>query len=238
MDLLYKASIILIPLVAAVTLHEAAHGYAAWLLGDDTAKRLGRVTLNPIRHIDPLGTVALPLVMYLTTGFLFGWAKPVPVSIHRLARPRQDMLWIALAGPATNIVLALATAWLLARMTPLIGSTTAVGAILRASGSADWFLWLVEVLLAMVHINVILAVVNMIPIPPLDGGRILTGILPEPLAARFASVESWGLMAVIGLLFVLPMLGGSIEIELDFFVRLLHFIILRLIGGIEWAVSW
>lgn len=234
MDLLYDISVILIPLVAAVTLHEAAHGYAAWVLGDDTAWRSGRVTLNPIAHIDPVGTVAVPLVMYLTAGFLFGWAKPVPVNPHRLAHPRRDMLWIALAGPVTNIVLAVVAAWLLARLPVLLAALGILGGSLDPPG---WLSWLRDVLWIMLYINVVLAVVNMIPIPPLDGGRILTGMLPEPVASKFAAIEPWGLVAVIGALFLFPMLGDSIGIELDGFVRLLQNAIFFLIAGIEWVVS-
>lgn len=232
-DYLYDISVVLIPLIAAVTLHEAAHSYTARLFGDGTAWRSGR-TLNPISHIDPLGTVVVPLMMYLSTGFLFGWAKPVPVNMRRLSHPRQDMLWIALAGPMTNIVLAVLAAWLLARLPVLFALGIAVGSLDRLP---DWFGWLRDVLQFMVYINVILAVVNMIPIPPLDGGRILTGLLPEPMASRFAAIELWGLPAVIGLLFLLPMLGDLIGVELDGFVRLLQGVISFLIDGIIWVVS-
>ncbi|WP_119678292.1 site-2 protease family protein [Indioceanicola profundi] len=192
---LYILSIVAIPAIVAITFHEAAHGYAALKLGDDTALRLGRVSFNPIRHVDPFGTVLLPLILALTTGFVFGWAKPVPVNFNRLNNPRRDMVWVALAGPGVNIALALASALLL----HVAG--------LMPDYFAEWF---VANLQFSVLINVILAVFNMIPLPPLDGGRVAVGILPYPLARPLAQLERYGMLILIGVIFLLPFVAGQL----------------------------
>ena len=158
---------IAIPGIVAITLHEAAHGYVAWRLGDDTAYRMGRVTFNPLKHIDAFGTILLPALMLWTSGFIFGWAKPVPVNFARLRRPRRDMVLVAAAGPGINIALA----WV-------------SGVLIHVAGllPADLADWLRLALYWSIFWNAILAVFNMIPLPPLDGGRVAVGLLPEPLA--------------------------------------------------------
>ncbi|MCB1882703.1 MAG: site-2 protease family protein [Geminicoccaceae bacterium] len=185
-----------IPVVTAITFHEAAHGFVADRLGDDTARRQGRVTLNPIRHVDPFGTVLLPLLLlFAGSPFLFGYAKPVPVAFHRLNDPKRDMVWVALAGPAVNIAIAWASALVLH---------------LLAGSEGTLNLWLWDNFENALLINVVLACFNMIPIPPLDGGRVLTGILPIPLARRFARVERHGFLILIGVIFLVPLLGRAL----------------------------
>ena len=205
---LYVASVWVLPVLVAITFHEAAHGYVAWRLGDDTAYRLGRVSFNPIRHIDLVGTILLPAMLLWATWprpFLFGWAKPVPVDFRRLRRPRIHMVWVAAAGPAANIILAVASAFLihLAVMAPGAGAA-----------------WLVANLTNSMIINVILAVFNMLPLPPLDGGRVAVGLLPVRLARPLARLERYGLFIVIGVVFLVPWLGRSVGVDLAIFVWL------------------
>jgi Zn-dependent protease len=201
-DSLVRLTTLVIPVIIAITMHEAAHGFVAWKLGDDTALRLGRVSFNPLRHVDLFGTLLVPALMYLTTGFLFGWAKPVPVNFGRLHHPRRDMVWVALAGPGTNIALAIVSALLLhlAPSVPRFGQ--------------EWFLANLEI---SILINLILAVFNMIPLPPLDGGRVAVGVLPDALAFPLARLERYGLLILIGALFLLPMLGREMGYNLDVF---------------------
>jgi Zn-dependent protease len=192
----HTLSIWFLPLIIAITLHEAAHGWAAEKLGDDTARRLGRVSFNPIRHVDPLGTLVLPgILLLLKAPILFGYAKPVPVDFRRLRNPKRDMIWVALAGPLTNLLLAIASALLL----------HLVGALPGTLGD-----WVATNLQNAIVANVIIGVFNMLPLPPLDGGRVLTGLLPLPLARRFARIEPYGLVILIGLLFVLPLLAREL----------------------------
>jgi len=189
-DILRTLSVWALPVLLAVTLHEAAHGYVADRLGDDTARRLGRVTLNPLAHVDFVGTVLLPgFLLLVGAPFVFGWAKPVPVAFHRLRDPRRDMMLVALAGPASNILQAIAAA-LLMHLTVHLPS--------------PWLAWTGENLANAVIVNVVLAVFNMLPIPPLDGGRVLTGLLPRDLAWRFARIERYGLLILLLLIFVVP----------------------------------
>ncbi|MDA0652651.1 MAG: site-2 protease family protein [Proteobacteria bacterium] len=191
-ETLYNASIWVLPVLIAITFHEAAHGYVAWRLGDDTAKNLNRVTFNPLRHVDLNGTIIVPSLLFfvpqlmgLQAPFLFGWAKPVPVNFMNLNNPRRDMVWVAAAGPGINLVLAIVSATLLhvAYYTP-----------------GPFGVWLEYMLKASVMINVVLAVFNMLPIPPLDGGRVAVGLLPRPLAVQLARLERVGLLIVLLLL--------------------------------------
>ncbi|MEX2201660.1 MAG: site-2 protease family protein [Dongiaceae bacterium] len=186
-------------LIIAVPMHEAAHGFVAWRLGDDTAYRAGRVTANPLRHVDPFGTLILPGLMLLATGmrFTFGYAKPVPVNFARLNRPRRDMVLVAAAGPGINLLLALASALAMHLVFLLPG------------GSASWTM---DFLIISLYLNVLLAVFNLIPLPPLDGGRIAVGLLPASLAYPLARLERFGIFVLIGGLFLLPLLLDQIGI--------------------------
>jgi Zn-dependent protease len=195
-------SVWILPLLVAITFHEAAHGFVAWSLGDDTAKRLGRVTLNPIKHIDPTGTVLLPgLLLLAHSPFMFGYAKPVPVNFRALRNPRLGMILVAAAGPAMNIGLAIVAA-LSFRLVRYVPTNAA--------------LWVAQNLKNAVVINVILAVFNLFPLLPLDGGRILLGLLPNVIARPFSRLEPFGMMILIGLLIVLPLLGPQIGVDLGF----------------------
>ncbi len=194
-----------VPIILAITLHEAAHGLVAYRLGDDTARKRGRVTLNPVRHVDPVGTILLPGFMLLFTQFIFGWARPVPVNPRRMHRPVRDMAIVAIAGPATNLVLALVSAILLRFTTPLPDSPER---------------WISDALAVSVWINVILTVFNMMPLPPLDGGRVAVGILPPALGQRLARLERYGLIILVVILFVIPLAGRLVGWDLNVFAKL------------------
>jgi Zn-dependent protease len=194
-----------IPAILAITLHEAAHGFIALMFGDPTAKEAGRLTLNPVRHVDPVGTILLPAVLKLSgSPFILGWAKPVPVDFSRLRNPRRDMVWVALAGPGMNIGLAVISAILFHSL-----------AMFPASAQP----FVAEMLRNSLVINVLLAVFNMIPLPPLDGGRVAIGLLPLPLARSLARTEKYGMFILLGVLIALPWLGSAIGINLDLFTR-------------------
>jgi len=176
------------PVLLAITVHETAHGWVARRFGDKTAQMLGRLTLNPIKHIDPVGTILVPAVMLLLPGgFVFGWAKPVPVDWRNFKHPKQDMAWVAVAGPASNLLMALA--WALAARVALGMSTD------------NWIaLPLLFMGVAGIFINTILMVLNLLPLPPLDGGRVVTGLLPAPYAYQFARIEPYGFFILVALL--------------------------------------
>jgi len=190
-ELIQTITVYALPVLFGITLHEAAHGYVARLLGDPTAFEAGRISLNPVRHIDPVGTIAVPLFLLFSTklmggaGLLFGWAKPVPVDWGRLRRPKQDMLWVALAGPASN--LGMAILW-------------AIGLrILADAGFTQQDFW-VQMAFAGIQVNLVLMALNLFPLPPLDGGRIVFSLLPQNLAWQYARLEPYGLMILIVLM--------------------------------------
>lgn len=202
LTLIQTIAIYALPVIFAITVHEAAHGYAARHFGDPTAQEQGRITLNPMRHIDPVGTILVPAITMMAGGILFGWAKPVPVDFSRLRRPKQDMLWVAAAGPASNFVMALfwALVFSFARLAP---ETFVLPLSLMAQ--------------AGIMINVVLLVLNLLPLPPLDGGRIAVSLLPHHLARQFASLERYGFIILIVLLFtgvlskiMMPFIHGAL----------------------------
>lgn len=190
-----KIAIYALPVIFAITVHEASHGYVARYFGDMTAHYQGRITLNPLRHIDPIGTILVPSLTLLLGGILFGWAKPVPVDFSKLRSPKQDMLWVAAAGPASNFVMAIlwALAYNFSTLAPGDFSTP-----LRLMAQAG------------ILINVVLMVLNLFPLPPLDGGRIAVSLLPNHLASRYARIEPYGFIILLVLLFtgILSMIIG------------------------------
>ena len=199
--ILYQVSVWLIPILLAITLHEAAHGFAALYFGDDTAYRAGRVSLNPLRHVDPFGTILIPaLLLFSGSPILFGYAKPVPVNFGRLRRPRRDMVWVAAAGPGMNLALATVSAILIHAV------------VLAPPAAASWIANNLE---NAIFINVLLAVFNMIPLPPLDGGRVAVGLLPDVLARPLARLERFGLAILIGALFLLPLAGRELGYDIN-----------------------
>lgn len=205
-DLIQTVLIYALPVIFAITLHEAAHGYAAQRLGDPTAAMLGRVTLNPFVHIDPMGTILMPLLLYFSTGgaFLFGYAKPVPVRFDQLRHPKRDMVWVALAGPAANLLQALLWGVVLYA--------------LAATGVSERFF--IEMCKAGMLTNVVMFAFNLFPLPPLDGGRILVGLLPWRQAIMFSKIEPWGFFIVMALvitgvvsnLWMQPLMGVTFDV--------------------------
>lgn len=183
--LIQKIAVYALPIIFAITVHEASHGYVARHFGDMTAHFQGRITLNPLKHIDPFGTILVPAVMLMAGGFLFGWAKPVPVDFSRLRNPKRDMLWVAAAGPGSNLIMAILWALIL-NFSSLVPATFTVPLQLMAQ--------------AGITINVVLMVLNLLPLPPLDGGRIAVSLLPNHLAAKYARIEPYGFFILLALL--------------------------------------
>ncbi|MBI4666543.1 MAG: site-2 protease family protein [Nitrospinae bacterium] len=215
-NIIQSISVMALPVIFAVTLHEVAHGYMAHLKGDDTAKVMGRLTLNPMAHVDIFGTIILPILFYTLSGFLFAYAKPVPVNFYNLRNPKRDMVWVAAAGPVTNVLLALLSAGVL----KLIGivspeSLMEVYANLQGKSMGIGGMVIVPVIYMLyfsVILNTVLAIINLIPIPPADGGRIVTGLLPEPHSSSFARIEPFGMFLLIFILFLNPL--GIIDVTI------------------------
>ena len=212
MDQFETAVLWVVPVVLAITLHEAAHGYVARIFGDQTAWMLGRVTLNPVKHIDPVGTVLVPAVLFLLKApFLFGWAKPVPVNFGNLRHPKRDMVWVAGAGPASNFVMAVGWGFLLGATGPS-GPWTSDGLYVMAD--------------AGVKINLALLALNLLPVPPLDGGRIAVGLLPNRAALLLARLEPYGFFVILALI-VIP---GALWVVLGPIYRVFAFLVFALTG--------
>jgi Zn-dependent protease len=221
--MLYTASTWVLPVLIAITLHEAAHGFVAHRLGDDTAYRLGRVTFNPLKHIDLFGTILLPAVLLLVRSpVLFGYAKPVPVNFYALRHPRRDMVLVALAGPGINIALAIAAA-LLFHLVAYLSSEAAP--------------WVAQNLRNALLINVVLAAFNMLPLPPLDGGRVAVGLLPNFLALPLARLEPYGMIILIAALLVLPVLGAQMDVDLNILPHLITGPVETIIRAIVWLTG-
>ncbi len=213
MDIIQTLAISAIPVIFAITLHEAAHGYVARYFGDPTAWQAGRISLNPLHHIDLVGTILVPASILLLSGgdFLFGWAKPVPVDFGRLRRPKQDMLWVAAAGPAVNLAMAIAWGLVLKLAVTMPG--------------AEYAAALAEMARVGIGINAALMVLNLLPLPPLDGGRIAVSLLPMPFARQFAQIEPYGLYILLALLFtgvLNTILGPLMGLFLTFLKSLLN----------------
>ena len=206
-SIIYQVSVWIIPVLVAITFHEAAHGYVAWRLGDNTAKDLGRVSFSPIRHIELMGSIIVPLMLLIFRApFLFGWARPVPVNFGNLRKPRRDMVLVAAAGPVINLLLALGSAILL-HIVPLLGDETGK--------------WISNNLGNSILINLVLAVFNMLPLPPLDGGRVAVGLLPKVLGDQLARLERVGFLIVILLILVVPLVGNTLGLEWNLLVWLI-----------------
>lgn len=205
-----KIAISAVPIIFAITVHEAAHGYAAKFFGDLTAEKLGRITLNPLKHIDPLGTVILPAITLMVGGVLFGWAKPVPVNFGNLRNPKKDMLWVAAAGPASNLVMAILWGILL-------------GFVKRGLDAGEFptaaYLF-VEMAYVGITINIVLMVLNLLPLPPLDGGRIAVSLLPNNLAIQLSRTEKYGFVILIALMFI-GVLGKILSPFIGFFQEII-----------------
>ena len=190
-NLIQKIIIWAIPVIFAITAHEVAHGWVALKLGDRTAQMMGRLTLNPIKHIDPVGTILIPAILLIMPGisFVFGWAKPVPVNYRNLRKPKTDMAWVALAGPAANLIMAVIWSMIAALGVNLWQSGNASGEAMAYMGAAG------------ILINTMLMMLNLLPLPPLDGGRILVSLLPGPLAWQVGRIEPYGFIILVGLLY-------------------------------------
>jgi Zn-dependent protease len=215
---LYEVSTWIIPLIVAITFHEAAHGFVAYLFGDTTAWRQGRVSFNPLKHIDPFGTILLPALLMIThSPFLFGYAKPVPVNFRALRRPKLDSVFVAAAGPGMNLALAILSAALFHLVW------------LAPPEAADW---IGENLNNALIINVLLAVFNLLPIPPLDGGRILVGLLPDGPSRALAALEPYGMIILLAALLILPALSAPTGLDLNFLWRFVARLTSDIVGAI------
>lgn len=216
-EMIQGISIYALPVIFAITLHEAAHGYVARHFGDLTAYAQGRISLNPLRHIDPVGTIAVPLALFAISkltggaGILFGWAKPVPVNFGNLRRPKKDMLWVAAAGPGANLLMAVF--WALVIKMALMMPESSIALPMALMGKAG------------IEINAVLMVLNLLPVPPLDGGRIAVSLLPHRLAWQFSRIEPYGLMILILLLFT-----GVLSAIIGPFIHLTIYLIALLLG--------
>jgi len=210
LSLIQKIIIYAIPIIFAITVHEAAHGYAAKHFGDLTAEKLGRITLNPLKHIDLFGTILLPTLTIMLGGILFGWAKPVPVNFNRLRNPKKDMLWVAAAGPASNFLMAIFWAMVIKFSVDAPEAFAYPLAIMAKAG---------------ISINIVLMVLNLLPLPPLDGGRIAVSLLPTPYAIKFAQIERFGFIILIALLF-----SGILGKILDPLINVVYALINSLFG--------
>ena len=208
LNIIQKIAIYALPILFAITVHEAAHGYAAKYFGDLTAEKLGRISLNPLKHIDPFGTILLPALTVMLGGILFGWAKPVPVNFGNLRNPKKDMFWVAAAGPASNFVMAIFWAFVI-KFSPAAGVYALPLDLMGKAG---------------VSINVVLMVLNLLPLPPLDGGRIAVSLLPNNLAQPFSQIERYGFLILIALLFT-----GVLSKILDPFIGVAYRVIFSLI---------
>ena len=186
-QILYTIAVWAVPVLFAITLHEAAHGWVASKLGDPTARQLGRITMNPIKHIDPIGTVAVPLFLVMLSGFIIGWAKPVPVDPRHFKQPLLDMALVALAGPVSNFVMACGWALLITASKGMLADSTTAAHLMRV-GQAG------------MTINIILMVLNLVPVPPLDGGRVVAGVLPKDIALAYMRIEPFGMWIILALL--------------------------------------
>ena len=202
MNVLYQIAVWLVPLVIAIVFHEVAHGRVARRLGDPTAEERGRLSFNPFKHIDPFGTVILPLLLAVShAGAIFGWAKPVPVNYARLRNPRRDMVLVALAGPGMNLLLALIGAASLAAILAMSPNAQGPATKLIASNALNF-----------IFINIFLGVFNLLPVPPFDGGHVVEGLLPRPLAARFRQIGRFALLVFVMLLLVLPAISPKADV--------------------------
>lgn len=215
-----KITIWILPVLLAVSLHEAAHAWMADKKGDATARLMGRLTFNPLKHIDPIGTIVVPALMLFATGFAFGWAKPVPVDARNLHNPKKDMMWVALAGPVSNFIMAVLWAVFLNISVLFVDSRSSI----------SMFFLLMPV--AGITVNVILGVLNLLPIPPLDGGRIMAGILPPAASMQYSKIEPYGFFIIIAL-----MLSGMLS-SIIFPVVNLFLIVLSAISGLDIEVFY
>jgi Zn-dependent protease len=221
-DAIQQIALWALPVLIAIVFHEVSHGWVAYRLGDSTAARMGRLTLNPIAHIDLIGTILLPALLIIANApFLFGYAKPVPVNFQNLRNPKRDMVWVALAGPVTNLVLALGCVLALKFGLPLLAASAAHAA---SSGWVEFFAPVALMAKNGVLINIVLAVFNALPLPPLDGGRVAVGLLPDPYSSSLARVEPFGFLILIVLLMTHTLdkiIGPPIDFLINFYFKLL-----------------